>query len=320
MKKISNWKTVFAFTFKQIFNRKGFKIATFLGAFLIFAIIAVISIVMVKPDGEEEKSKIEKVIVLDRSGYSQTDYAAYIQAMQQTEYSEIEFEYADATEDDATLFKKVTDNKNTIVIKITKNEEHICSMEAVISEDSEVSESIATDFLKDMSEYFDMNKLTQAGLTEQQLTQAMAPVVTSVYELDESTDIIVYLIKIFAPMLFGLILYFMLLFHGQTICTEVSAEKTSKLMESLLTYCHPYALISGKILAVTVLSVMQFAIWIAAAVAGLVGGGIIAALLFEVDAAPVDEMVVFFRTNLGSTAFSPVSIIMALIIFFMGIF
>ena len=60
----------------------------------------------------------------------------------------------------------------------------------------------------------------------------------------------------------------MLLGYGLSIGNIVSIEKSSKLMEMLLTYVQPYALIFGKIFAMATIAIMKMILWIG----GLVGG------------------------------------------------
>ena len=76
---------------------------------------------------------------------------------------------------------------------------------------------------------FNTNKIMQVGLTQEELAMVMTPIVTLYSEVGEDTSIVVVLLKTLAPMLFSLLLYFMLLLHGLTISREVSTEKNIKI-------------------------------------------------------------------------------------------
>ena len=119
-------------------------------------------------------------------------------------------------------------------------------------------------------------------------------------------------------MLFGLMLYFMLLLYGQTISKSVSTEKTSRLIETLLTSVHPYALITGKILAVASMAILQFMIWVLSIFAGLYGGNAIARIFYPDYQNSVIMVINFLKDNIGETAMTLPAVILAIIFFCVG--
>jgi len=110
----------------------------------------------------------------------------------------------------------------------------------------------------------------------------------------------------------------MLILYGQTISKSVSTEKTSKLVETLLTSVHPYALITGKILAVTSMALIQFLTWIVAVFAGLYGGNAIAHSLYPSYHNSVIAVINFLKDNIGETALSAPAVILTILFFFVG--
>jgi ABC-type Na+ efflux pump permease subunit len=155
----------------------------------------------------------------------------------------------------------------------------------------------------------------QAGLSVKQLTSVLKPSVTSFSQVGESTNEIAQAIKMAAPMLFGFILYMMLILYGQTISKSVSTEKTSKLMEVLLISVHPYALITGKVLAITSMALGQFVTWIAAAFVGLYGGNAIAHGIYPQYENSAITIINFLKDNIGQTALTLPAIVLAVIFF-----
>ena len=125
-------------------------------------------------------------------------------------------------------------------------------------------------------------------------------------------------IRVFAPMIFGLVLYMMLIFYGQDVSREISAEKTSKLTETLLTSVKPYALITGKVLAVALTAIIQFFMWILCAAAGLVIGNIIAQSMYPGYQNVIIQLLGYMRDTFSSSAFSPVAVVLAVFIFITG--
>ncbi len=90
--------------------------------------------------------------------------------------------------------------------------------------------------------------------------------------LGEGSALPSMLVKMILPMLVCLVLYMVVVLYGQSIGKIVIAEKTSRLMEMLLTNIQPYGLIAGKILAVAFLGVIQILGWVLAIALGLYGG------------------------------------------------
>ena len=63
--------------------------------------------------------------------------------------------------------------------------------------------------------------------------------------------------------IFMILMYIIIIFYGQTVATAVAREKDNRTMELLITTADPKELIVGKVLAITLSSVAQFAIIIA---------------------------------------------------------
>ena len=146
----------------------------------------------------------------------------------------------------------------------------------------------------------------------------MMPVVTGDGKIGEDLSMGAMIIKMIAPMVFGLVLYMMLIFYGQDVSREVSMEKVSKLTETLLTSVRPYAMITGKVLAVSLAGVIQFFIWILSAAAGLAIGNIVAKSMYPGYENVVIKVLEFVREGFSTSAFSPVAIILAILIFVVG--
>ncbi len=316
MNKFHGWKTVFGFTFKKACG-KGYKFVTTLFALLIIGAIVLVNILVAKPEDKEKPSDITIVTVLDQSGLTPTDYTASMSIIAPVKFGSTTFTVSDAkTKEDAV--KKLDETTTTgVVISITAKETGYL-MEAIIPSKSVITESDCNELLESMSNCFQENKLTQAGLTVEQLTTVMKPVVSSYQSVGEDTHLVTVLVKVLVPMFFGLIMYFLLFIHGQTVSKSVSTEKTSKLMETLLTSIHPYALITGKILAIASIAIIQFLSWVVAAVVGLYGGNFVAHSIYPEYENSIVTFINFFRDNIGESALTLPSIIVAILIFCIG--
>lgn len=316
-KYFKGWMDVYGFTFRNATNGKGFKLVTFGVAILIIGAFIIGNIINAKPAEAEKKSQIETVYVLDESGLPSTDYHEILLQNNDESFLEINFIYvSNKTREEIVKDAKANSDKTVAVVIEPNGSDY--TIEALIPEGSSISTKNTENLLTSMMTCFDSNKLMQAGLTNEQLTKVLMPVVTSVGNIGEDTNIATYLIKMLAPMIFGLMMYFMLIFHGQTISKEVSTEKTSKLMETLLTSVHPYALITGKVLAISSMAILQFLTWIVAIFAGLYGGNAVAHAIYPEYQSSVIQIIDFLKDNIGESAFSLPAVVLAIIIFCIG--
>lgn len=312
------WKTVFDFTFRQSTKGAAFKVVTVLMALVIIVGFALINIFVAKPDDNKvEISPVKTVFVLDESGLQPTDFRLYNQELSSEQYKNVTFINTDGKSRKEAIDMAAADSTESIAVIITAGTEGY-TMEAAIPSGSTIGKGQAGDVLNQMQTSFESSKLMQSGLSQEQLYAVLMPVVTSYADIGENTNMIAFVIKMIAPMLFGFILYFMLLLYGQTISKSVSTEKTSRLMESILTSIHPYALITGKVLAITSMAVLQFVIWIGAGIIGLYGGNEIAKYFYPEYQNSVITIINFLKDNIGETAMTAPALILAVVILCFG--
>lgn len=313
------WTSVYAFTFRQTTKGVGFKLITILVTLLILGAFVVGNILAAKPDKDSswEPSPIKKVYVLDNSGLQPTNYKEILSQLTEKQFQHIEFETVTNQSMDKVIEAAKASSSETIAVIITKQESGY-ELKGIIPNSSTIKKNQVEALLKPMSSAFESNKLMQVGLSPEQLMSVLKPAVVSFSEIGESTSEIAKVIKIAAPMLFSFMLYFMLLIYGQTVSKAVSTEKTSKLMEVLLTSVHPYALITGKVLAITSMAILQFVTWVAATFIGLYGGNAVAHAIYPEYENSVITIINFLRDNIGETSLTLPAIVLAIIFFCLG--
>ena len=62
-------------------------------------------------------------------------------------------------------------------------------------------------------------------------------------------------------MLLGMMLYMIVLFYGQMVLTSLAEEKTSRVLDVMITSSSPFQIMMGKILGIALVAVTQIAIW-----------------------------------------------------------
>lgn len=313
------WTSVYGFTFRQATKGIAFKLVTTLITLLILGAFVVINVVVAKPEKNKslETSPIKRVYVLDNSGLPMANYKMIISKLEGNQFKHIEFVTASVQSSEEVIKRAAADSSYTVAVIITMKDSAY-ELKAVIPNNSKITKKQAEELLGPMSTAFQSNKLMQAGLSVKQLTAVLKPAVASFSDVGESTSEITKIIKMVAPMLFSFMLYFMLLLYGQTISKSVSTEKTSKLMEVLLTSVHPYALIAGKVLAITTMALAQFVTWIIAAVVGLYGGNAVAHAIYPSYENSAITIINFLKDNIGQTAMTLPAVVLAVIFFCVG--
>lgn len=316
--KFKGWRTVFCFTFRQAAKGAGYKAVTSLVAVLIIFAFILINILVAKPDDDNIKpSNIKSVFVLDNSGLGDVNLKELNPQFSDERYKDIEFIYLNDKTREEAISQAAEYGSRTITVTISAIDTGY-NIETVIPDNSEISEDDASELLPLIQTAFESGKLMQSGLSAEQLSILLKPVVPSYENIGENTNFVADIIKMVAPMIFGLVMYMMLLLYGQNISKSISTEKTSKLMETLLTSIHPYGLITGKILAMTSMAVLQFLIWIVAAVIGLYGGNAVASAIYPGYENSVITIINFMKDNIGESAMTLPAVILAVIIFCVG--
>lgn len=315
--KFKGWRTVFGFTYRQATKGAGYKVVTSLVAILIILVFVLINILVAKPDDDIEPSIIKSVFVLNNSGLEAMNLKELNPQFLEERYKDIEFIYVKDKTREETIYQAAEHSSRSIAVIISARDAGY-DIETVVPNNSEISDENASELLPLIQTAFESGKLMQSGLSAEQLSILLKPVVPSYEDIGESKNIGADVIKMIAPMLFGLIMYMMLMLYGQSISKSISTEKTSKLMETLLTSIHPYGLITGKVLAMTSIAVLQFLIWIIASVVGLYGGNAVASAIYPEYENSVITIINFLKDNIGESAMTLPAVILAIIIFCVG--
>ena len=325
--------TVFSFTCSQMLKKKGYRLSTIiLGVLIFLGVGAVLVAGAIKKDKNEEPTKIGKLVVCNDS--------------------DIVFNEADeATPDNpltkkalATAVKEAMDCKDVLVE--WQEKASVVQLCKKVEEDAK-GEKTDTFFavLRRTDEGYGLFMVRPQKCTwsESEVTgagEAIVPVLRSYVErsidpslaqfmrmqtvgstivVGEDTSVAAVLIKYILPMFSGFIMYFMVLMYGQDVARSVAAEKTSKLMETMLSFVTPKALIFGKILASFVMSVIQVLIWVACAIGGYLVGTVAAKAIDPGYTNYIGKALGIIRTITGGSAMTIVPILLALGVFFLGL-
>ncbi|MGN1339323.1 MAG: ABC transporter permease [Oscillospiraceae bacterium] len=163
------------------------------------------------------------------------------------------------------------------------------------------------------------------GVSPEDFAASQRTVVTSKIQAgSDEWNVFESMINYMVPIVSSLILFILIFAYGQTVAQSIATEKTSRVMELLLTSVRPLAVVIGKVLAMGLVSLLQFIL------IGVVAGGTFAVTapfgiggdLLKMLADPSAqvgesaEIVQAFTNSFGNI--SPLSIILIFVIFILG--
>lgn len=342
--KFKGWKQIFSFNYIQYVKSKSFIVSTIIISVFIALIAAAVNIVPVLVtggsfdgiiSGEEEKNPISRIYLLNETDYPTFDFD-YFDNMEIT-----------CTEQDADTFKANLEN-------ISKSQTPQAAVELSPVKDAEgrLLRVNVTVFRPEDKEVVSKAQAEEIGslcavLLRESILQSIGVDKENIYlaEIGINTDVQIYgsgissevkeVVGIIVPMFSALIMFMFIVSYAQIIAQSVAQEKTSRVIELLITSVRPLAIIVGKVLSMLLVVITQIAIigavsGIAFAVTMPFGITSKAGQLVDAAASAMGEVTVSItETGTGSNfmqeltnalpgLFNPMAIITIVIVFVLG--
>ena len=226
-------------------KKKSFLLMTFLVPALFIGMYAVVIFIFIKGD-----DNIKNIRVLDESGIFENN----LQNKKNVEFQYIAGSYADAKKD---LLKSNAD----FLLYIPKNYEAKNNIE-IISE-KKPGLSVLDDIQDEMVTVLQNKRLIEAGIDTGIINQAKEKVqinakqITSEGEKDASVGA-TFVVGFVAAFL----IYISLFIYGTQVMRGVIEEKTTRIIEVIVSSVKPFQLMLGKILGIGMVGLTQFLLWI----------------------------------------------------------
>lgn len=278
----TGWQDVFSFTFRQNVTEKFKKVTIILALILLLGGMS-ISVIMafVQKKSATKVSPIETVYVINDSELGTLNLELSGDNVAKA-FPKVTFDYSADTVEEVQGKLQGEDNANAILH--IQHEKESYQLELFINNDGAVSEKQGEDLLDALKQSMEISKLLSSEIPMEKLALVVSGVhVSQITAGENEKGVGEELMRTFVPMIFILVIYMMTLIYGMAMGNAVSVEKTSKLMEMMLTMTKPYSMILGKILAMTATSVMQAMIWIASFVGGFFLGDVVAKQVIYTD-------------------------------------
>lgn len=226
-------------------RKKSFIIMTILGP-LFFAAVMIIPIWLATQEGDEKT-----IEVLDESGFFEETFI---------ENKNIQYQYVSTSLQEAK--NKVPDQEKYGLLYIPPDALENPSAITFFSEGNP-SLDIVMSLERTLKNKIEAIKLTRSGIDKATLATIDTPVQINTINLSEggekaSSSGISSAVGYFASIL----IYFFVFLYGAQIMRGVLEEKTSRIVEVIISSVKPFQLMSGKIIGIAAVGLTQFLLWV----------------------------------------------------------
>lgn len=257
------WKNVFGFTFIQYVKSRSVIISTIIVCVLTILIVSGVNILPKLLSSDEEivgsgeqgsVSSITQVYLMDEAGlFTEEDYSLMGEAGIALTQTELSFsELIDAVRD--------TGRQEAVVLVSADVYEDVIQGYRVKTYYSPSAESKAVDALTSyVSGAVNYRNMLNAGVSQEKYLESQRYVSTSKIEAGSGEwNMVESAINYIVPIVVSIVLFLLIYVYGSTVAQSIATEKTSRVMELLLTSVRPLAVVIGKVLAMGIISFMQF--------------------------------------------------------------
>ena len=237
--------TVISFTFKDLVKRKAFIISNIIILLIIVLGFNVPRIIKSITTGNESFGKSEITIVDNDNVFEGTLEDL---SKQDTDY-EIKIANEKMTLDDVK--EKIKQEELKDVIYIEKTAESI-KFYYVVNSQSLMTE-MPQELITMMQATYQNLQISKLGISPEKLMAISTPFDVEIAQADENDTSN----NIVPMMLLSIVLFYAIYFFAYQVSTSITVEKTSKIIETLVTSTSPRTIVLGKTIGIGLVGVMQ---------------------------------------------------------------
>lgn len=257
------WQKVFGFTFVQFVKTKSFIVSSVIIGLIVILLVGGLNIIpkiagagdILTGSGDTSVSmKFTTVYLADEAGILTDDDTASLENLG------LHFTKSDKTPDALIEETSAADaGQAVILISADETDGDVTgySVKVYYAPDTDGSSiDAAAGFVSEMVRYRNM---INSGVSPENYAASQRYVNTSKIEAGAGEwSVLETMINYVVPMVVSLILFILIFAYGQTVAQSIATEKTSRVMELLLTSVRPLAVVIGKVLAMGLISLLQF--------------------------------------------------------------
>ncbi|MDE6698998.1 MAG: ABC transporter permease [Lachnospiraceae bacterium] len=335
--KLTGWSNVFKFTYAQSMKSKASIITL-----VIMCLIALISFPVmsfIDGAGKNKKSEIENIYIFENNIYIADGVSKVImsdEAYENTSVKVLENSskeisdtdvYTENTNNELEKYKKdilgIENSKDVLVeiycVNDEKDDNYGINYRIYYSNTGALESSEADNLAGFLEQKGDLTKYISAGVDELMAEVLSQNISYNIYAMDENGNIVSDGITGAQYSLNYVLLMITLLsisFAGSAVATQIVTEKSTKVVEYILTSVKPMAIITGKVFA----SLAVVFTILGAVIVSFIASGFVNGVMFAVDGGEfmMPEIITnFFNSEVVSNA-NIVTVIISVIIFIEG--
>ena len=243
--------TVMKFTIKEMINRKPFIISTIIICLIIILGFNVPNLLKMM----SKDSKGDTLLIVD----SQNIYEGNLEALKQADLS-----YNIETSNENITFEnikeKIENEEIGEAIIIEKGDNNQIKLRYIVENMAMVSE-VPQDIVSALNGIYANVQVAKLGLTPEQI-QTLNPNFEFAIEQTEEQEVKG---NVFAIMLLSIVLFYAIYFCAYQVSSSITTEKTSKIMETLVTSTTPKTIVLGKTIGIGIVGLLQVILFVSVA-------------------------------------------------------
>lgn len=322
------WKKVFGFTFTQQVHSKSFIVGTVVVCIIVMLLVGGVNIIpklagageLLTGNISSETIDLSAVYLIDDSGTLTADDAAVLEqsGVKLSETDKSAAELIDA-------LSQADAGKALVTVTADRSDGEVLGY-AVKTYYSPDTDSGSVDTLSGLvSGLVTYRNMMNAGVSPENYAATQRYVTASKIQAGaDEWNVFETMINYVVPMVISLVLFILIFAYGQMVAQSIATEKTSRVMELLLTSVRPLAIVIGKVLAMGLVSLLQF--MLIGAVGGIsfavtapfgIGGDLIK-IMQNTELQVGENAAIAEAVNGSFGSLSPLTFILIFVIFVLG--
>ena len=247
-------RTVIAFTIKDMAKRKSFIVSTLIILILIVVGFNIPNIISAVTDDDESSGK-EKILIVDSTNL----FEGTLQSLNQMDLG-YTFQIAnnDISFDD--IKTRIEDKDINEAIVIEQKDDGTYKLRYIVENMTQLA-SAPEDLINAINTVYTNLQISKLGLTQEQIA-SLTPNFEFTIEQTEEQEVSG---NIGVIMLLSIVLFYAIYFCAYQVSSSITTEKTSKIMETLVTSTLPRTIVLGKTIGIGIVGLIQICVIVATA-------------------------------------------------------
>ncbi len=247
-------RTVIAFSIKDMVKRKSFIISTLIILVLIVIGFNIPNIMSMFTDGSESSGETKLLIVDTTNLFEGT--------LPSLNYMELGYNVQVANNNVSfeDIKSRIENNDINEAMIIEQKEDGTYTLRYIVENMTQVA-SVPEDLINAMNTLYTNLQISKLGLTQEQIA-SLSPNFEFTIEQTEEQEVSG---NLFVIMMLSIVLFYAIYFCAYQVSSSITTEKTSKIMETLVTSTSPRTIVLGKTIGIGIVGLIQICVIVAVA-------------------------------------------------------